>query len=153
MSCTKTNTIADLIDKGYIKEGTREILNMQEFRLINDRYSQYAKDTYSIDRNDKLFSEELIERSNIRARTLMRAIPNESFFDEIDSKKVTLEEPVIEQSQNNLVSLPKPTLDFSYLSNQELVNSSDPVANKQIQDQIKEDAKELDDLINCLWAK
>lgn len=153
MSCTtKENTIQIFINEGYIKERNREILNLNEFKSANERYTKLMKNNFNIDRNDQLFSISVGERTSLRSRTVLRAVPNEDFFKLIEDSKVTLEEPVEDTSEPTMTNLPKPGLGFEFLSVEELIAQEDPVKSKILQDEIEQESKELQDLINCLWT-
>jgi len=58
----------------------------------------------------------------------------------------------VEVEVEGLKGIAKPTVTkVKYLSSTQLVNSDNPISAKQEQDKLKEEFKELEDLINCLW--
>jgi hypothetical protein len=117
--------------------------------LANEEYSAFFKDQYGLTRDDLIFNIDIAERGKLRTRTVLRAEPNESFFNEIESR-IPQETPA-EEVEQNLLSLQKPELAPRYLTTSELIGSEDPIATKRLQDEIKKEHEELQDLINCLW--
>lgn len=58
-----------------------------------------------------------------------------------------------ENIKKSLINLDKPKISAIFADNTKLADSDNPLANKQIQDDIKEELSELEDLINCIWKK
>ncbi len=70
-------------------------------------------------------------------------------------KSAAPKETKIEQkpeSKETLKGLKKPDVSIASVSNSEIVNSADPIGNKKKLEDITRRQKELDRLINCLWA-
>lgn len=57
-----------------------------------------------------------------------------------------LEEELLIEKQNN-----KPSLTLKFMSVRELVSNEDPLKAKAIHDKLKEDLKELQMILDCLW--
>lgn len=55
--------------------------------------------------------------------------------------------------KKSLINLDKPIISLIFAGNSELVASESPLSNEQIQNELKEEAEELQDLINCIWKK
>lgn len=151
MSCTiKYKTIKHLQDKNVIND-KREVINLSEFDKLNKNLTKLVYDKYGIGDNIiKLFKEEskYVTRTDGSRRFLVRAIPNELLFD-------TLEEIIDNSSTkiiNNLIELNKPNINLKFLSNNEIINSENPRELKRLNDSLKQDYKELNDLIDCLWS-
>ena len=53
--------------------------------------------------------------------------------------------------KKSLINLDKPNISVIFADNKTLVDSEQPLVNAQIQEEIKEEVEEFQDLINCLW--
>lgn len=135
------------VREGVIKKGTREILNMSAFLEMNEKYSEEAKQTYNLNRDEELFSIEMNERTKLRSRTVMRAEPNKEFFQAMQ----TIIDGDLSPAEVAEAELEKPEINLNFVEDNQLVDSNDPLANKKLQDQVRKEAEELQELINCIW--
>lgn len=52
----------------------------------------------------------------------------------------------------SLIDLQKPNISFIFADNSTLINSEDARENRNIQDQLEQEADDLQNLVNCLWG-
>lgn len=122
-----------MIEKGAIKKGTREILDINKFRRLNTRYTEHAENNIGlVTDGDLLFSERLVEPNSLRPSAIVRAEPNNELFEELEN-------------------IAPPRIDFTFPTNQIIVESDNPIEIKQQVDELQKKKEELDNLLRCVW--
>ena len=78
-------------------------------------------------------------------------LSKEQTTQEAKAEQPTVSEPAKTEISGETLKQLKPAVKMEFLTNKELVDSKDPLGNKQKHDDIKERFKELKKIIDCLW--
>lgn len=150
-NCTiKTKTI-DFLKKEGVMTAAREVTDYGKFEKLNRQLTNRALRKYNVGGNNNLlFTTELTKTARLDGsyRNLIRAIPNDELFNLLDEAVPISEEVVVKE----LFQIQQPTISFSSLSVQDLVNSDNPTTLKKAQDAFTKKVDEMNNLINCLWT-
>lgn len=149
MSCpVKLNSIKYLQDKKAINN-KREVIDYPAFVMFNNKLTERAIKGYGVETfGQKLFGEETrsVPRGDGSRRTLIRAIPNEMLFNDLQRQ--------IEDNTSNeksIIDLPAPVVTFKGLTDDQLIDTDTPLVLKEQQDKLKEDIEKFNNLIKCIW--
>jgi hypothetical protein len=151
MSCPiKTKTIKYLQDKGAI-DSKRVIINATIFNKQNDILSKHAREKYSVGvPSVKLFRINLqnTKYADGSPRTIMRAVPNETYFKLLD-EAITM--PIEQNTPTGLFATEKPLINVTQVSDDAMLEQDNPIKYKEAHDSLIKDIDEFNDFINCIW--
>ena len=88
-----------------------------------------------------------VPKDIINLATKEQSLPTQ----EAKAEQPTVSEPAKTEISGETLKQLKPAVKMEFLTNKELVDSKDPLGNKQKHDDIKERFKELKKIIDCLW--
>ena len=153
MSCpVKIKSINYLKDKGAIND-KREVIDHGLFQKLNVQLTDLSLNKYGVgSKGVKMFRTEQknVIRGDGSRRTLTRAIPNEILFEALQDQIDLQTQEKVEEA--TIFGIEPPIIEFTGLSNQELVDLDNAIEAKKKQDQLRDKIEEYNNLIRCLWA-
>lgn len=152
MACkVKIDTIKYLQKKGAIND-RREVLNLSQFNTLNMQLTHRAQSTYGLPAYGNLFSTvtKSVPRVDGSRRSLIRAVPNEQLFNNLQT---LMDAKLGENSSDSksIFSIQKPLIEYNMPTDEELLDTPDPINALEHYKKIKEDIDKFNDFINCLW--
>lgn len=151
MACTlQIKAVKRMQDKGIISS-TREILDYKAFDEMNRDMTEMAVQLYDLetsgkalfDSNEKKirypFQDSYMRKSY---RTIYRAVPNEKLFNQLQNKVDNVSETENQDIQ----------IEIEFPSNEQIVDSENPISAKQQMEKLKKQKEDLDDLTSCIWG-
>lgn len=91
-----------------------------------------------------------LEKANEKSGT--QSAPEENINKESSATSQNETQQIEQERESEIDKAHKPSVGLDFVSSKELVNSNDPIGNKEAHDKIKDKFTDLQKLIDCLWG-